>query len=43
MTIFRSLAEAIRQGYEIYDRTAEGYPVRTRIGNAWALALVVHH
>jgi len=42
MTIFRSLAEAIRQGCEVYDRTAEGYLVRTRIGNAWALALVVH-
>lgn len=41
MTVFYSLAEAIRQGYHIYDRTNEGYLVRTRIGNVWALALVV--
>ena len=41
MTIFHSLAEAIRQGYQIYERTNEGYLVRTKIRNAWALAIVV--
>jgi len=41
MIIFNSLAEAIRQGYQVYDRTNDGYLVRTRINNVWALALVV--
>jgi hypothetical protein len=41
MIVFQSLTEAIRQGYQVFDRTNEGYIVRTRIGNVWALALVV--
>ncbi len=40
LTIFNSLAEALRAGFEIYDRTAEGYLVRTRTDAGWAMALV---
>jgi hypothetical protein len=40
LTVFKSLAEALRAGFEIYDRTAEGYLVRTRTDAGWALALV---
>jgi len=35
---FRSIAEAIRAGYQVYDRTPDGYLVRTRTSNGWALA-----
>ena len=37
---FRSLEEALRAGFQVYDRTADGYLVRTRIDGSWALALV---
>jgi hypothetical protein len=38
---FRSLAEAIRAGYQVFDRTTDGYLVRLRTAGGWALALVV--
>lgn len=38
---FPTLAAAIKAGFEVYDRTAEGYLVRTRTANGWAFALVV--
>lgn len=41
LAIFSSLADAIRMGYQLYDRTAEGYLVRTRTDRGWALALVI--
>lgn len=41
ITIFHSLAEAVRHGFQIYDRTADGYIMRIRTENGWALALVV--
>jgi hypothetical protein len=40
MTVFRSLVDAIKAGYEVYDRTDTGYLVRTRTSGGWALALV---
>jgi hypothetical protein len=40
IVVFRSLAEAIHAGFEVYDRTAEGYLVRMRTARGWALALV---
>ena len=40
IVVFPSLAAALRAGFEVYDRTAEGYLVRTRTSNGWALALV---
>jgi hypothetical protein len=39
--VFRSLAEALRCGFQVYDKTAEGYLVRCRTANGWAMALVV--
>lgn len=40
LLVFISLAEALRAGYQIYDRTSTGYLVRTRTKDGWALALV---
>ena len=37
---FRSLAEALKAGYHVYDRTATGYIVRVKTSAGWALALV---
>lgn len=37
---FPTLAEALRAGFQIYDRTAEGYRVRIRTPGGWALAFV---
>lgn len=41
LTIFKSLNEALKLGYQVYDRTAEGYLVRIRTEAGWALALVI--
>ncbi len=40
LMVFKSLADALRAGFQIYDRTTEGYLVRTRTANGWAMALV---
>jgi hypothetical protein len=40
MLVFRSLDEAARAGFQIYDRTSTGYLVRATIGGRWQLALV---
>jgi len=40
VTVFYSLGEAIRHGYQVYDRTPSGYSVRIRIAQGWAFALV---
>ncbi len=37
---FPTLAAALSAGFQICDRTAEGYLVRTRTAQGWALALV---
>lgn len=36
---FHSLAEAIRQGYEVCDKTRSGYLLRTMTAHGWAMAL----
>jgi hypothetical protein len=41
LLVFQTMGEALRCGYEIYDRTSDGYLVRTRTAKGWALALVV--
>jgi hypothetical protein len=41
ITVFRSIAEALRYGYHIWDRTEYGYLARTRTANGYALAMVV--
>ena len=40
LVVFKSLADALRAGFQIYDRTQEGYLVRTRTGSGWAMAVV---
>ena len=39
LVIFKSLAEAIRAGFHVYDRTVDGYLMRTRTVSGWVLAL----
>jgi hypothetical protein len=38
---FTTLTAAINAGFQVYDRTQEGYLVRTRTPAGWALAIVV--
>jgi hypothetical protein len=40
MTVFSSLTAALHAGFHVYDRTENGYLVRTRTTHGWALALV---
>ena len=37
---FATLKVALDNGYQVYDRFANGYLVRTRTENGWALAIV---
>jgi hypothetical protein len=41
ITVFRSVADAMRHGYEIWDRTEYGYLARTRTARGYAFAIVV--
>lgn len=36
---FRSLAEAIRQGYQVYDKTPTGYLLRIMTAQGWTMAV----
>jgi hypothetical protein len=38
LLVFASLGEALRAGFHVYDRTFDGYLVRTRTSTGWALA-----
>jgi hypothetical protein len=40
--IYRALGDALRDGYQVYDRTHEGYVVRRRnvVNGAWEMAEV---
>jgi hypothetical protein len=38
--VFKTLADALRAGYTVYDRTEHGYLVRTRTAAGWAMAIV---
>lgn len=40
IVVFRSLREAIANGYQVYDKTETGYLVRTRTKAGWAIAKV---
>jgi hypothetical protein len=40
IVVFPSVSAAIAAGFEVYDRTPEGYLVRTKTARGWALALV---
>ena len=37
--VFDSLAQAVRAGFELYEKTESGYLVRMRTAAGWALAL----
>jgi hypothetical protein len=39
--VFKSVSEALRAGFQVYDRTSDGYLVRTRTDHGWAFAVVV--
>ena len=41
--VFKTLADALRAGYTVFDRTSDGYLVRTRTATGWAMALVICH
>jgi hypothetical protein len=41
ITVFNSIAEALRYGYHIWDRTEYGYLARTRTAAGFAFAMVV--
>jgi hypothetical protein len=41
--VFKTLAEALVAGFQIYDRTSDGYLVRTRTDHGWAMAIVKSH
>ena len=41
ITVFGSIAEALRYGYQIWDRTEYGYLARTRTAAGFAFAMVV--
>ena len=38
--VFHSINDALRAGFEIADRTVNGYLARIRTPRGWALALV---
>jgi hypothetical protein len=40
MFVFNSLPSALAAGFHIFERTSEGYTMRTRYRDGWALALV---
>lgn len=40
--VFKSLADALRAGFKVYDRTHDGYLVRARTSaGGWAIAIAV--
>jgi hypothetical protein len=41
MTVFHSLNDAIRAGFQVEDRAPNGYVVRIRTHHGWARAIVV--
>lgn len=41
LMIFPTLRAAIQQGFEPYERTADGFMVRTHTSRGWALALAL--
>lgn len=40
LMVFKSLADALKAGYQVYDRTSDGYLVRTKTAAGWAIAIV---
>lgn len=40
VVVFRSIGEAQRAGFYVYDRTATGFIARTNLNGRWATALI---
>jgi len=40
LVVFKTLVDALRAGYQVYDKTPDGYLVRTRTSGGWAIAIV---
>ncbi len=40
LVVFKTLSEALRAGFEVYDKTEYGYLVRLWTAKGWALAEV---
>jgi hypothetical protein len=40
VVVFHSVGEAIRQGFQIYGKTADGYIARIMTTHGWAMALI---
>ena len=40
MRVFRSIGEAQRAGFYVYDRTEHGFIARTNVNGRWASALI---
>lgn len=40
LVVFKSLADALAAGYQVYERTPDGYLVRTLTASGWAIAIV---
>jgi hypothetical protein len=38
--VFSSVSDALEAGFQLYDRTSEGYLARIRTTRGWALAVV---
>jgi hypothetical protein len=38
--VFRSIGEAQRAGFYVYDRTSTGFIARTNLNGKWATALI---
>jgi Ca2+-binding EF-hand superfamily protein len=38
--VFRTLGEALKAGFQIYDRTPNGYIARAKINGYWQMALI---
>ncbi len=41
IVVFHSLAEALRAGFSVYERSENGYLLRIRTAAGWAFALCV--
>ena len=41
LLVFHSLTQALKAGYQVYDRADFGYLVRIRTAAGWQLAMVV--
>lgn len=40
LVVFKCLADALAAGYQVYERTSDGYLVRIRTASGWANAIV---